>query len=278
MDDFIYFCRLQLDTGDYDAHIPFLKELSDGMHYEEAARLGFLYMAYYNEASAYLAHTNFRGYPHLDLPTEVQRRNLYSKEQMQMHLAHLEDYGPWEVQLRACGSWEDLLSKIADIYGNGRWAAYTTSELLMHLLCLPVEPTSFEILMSSGPRQGLGWLGYCETEESAHEVHNIMQVELGVDIHLSQMESLLCDWAGMCKGTFYAGRNIDRQQGRIVKVARLVRDRGGDHSVLQRLLEVRRAVFPADSLGENNGWCGIDKARLKVYKETRRVLAPWEER
>jgi hypothetical protein len=37
-------------------------------------------------------------------------------------------------------------------------------------------------------------------------------------------------------------------------------------------------VYPLTTLGELNGWEGIDKARLKAYKETGTVLAPWEDR
>lgn len=271
MDEFIGFCKLQLATGDYDAHIPFLKKLATGLPREEALWLGLLYMSYYNEASAWVAFSDdaIRRYqiaPPGTLPIEVQRRNLYGGR-INRHLSDLLTRTPFATWL-TCSCWDDLLSTIGDVYGNGRWASYTTSELILHLAELPFGPTSYEILDSSGPRRGLTALGLPVSEEGAEEVRKA----LGGNLPISVVESLLCDWAGMLKGTFYAGRNIDRQQGRILRVERALSLK------LDRLWAVRREVYPNEALGELHGWEGIDGFRLRWYRDGRGVKAPWEDR
>ncbi len=285
-DKFLYFVKLQLETGDYDAHIPFLKEYCNGMSGEESVYMGFLYMAYYNEASAHLAFVDRLvikqfadggGGGLMQYPIELQRRNLYGGRIYQ-HLDEVHARRPLHGWLLGAQNWCQLLNLVESVWGNGRWATYTSAELLMHLGDLNhIEPDRFEIASSSGPRQGLEFLGLTPTEQSAHEVHQTLNRE-GLACSVSQCESLLCDWAGMNKGTFYAGRNIDRQQGRIHKVDDMLAGETVCASKLSELWVIRHRVFPENTLGELGGWHGIDKDRLKVYQATGRVLAPWEGR
>lgn len=273
-DKFVYFCRLQMATGDYDAHIPFLTQLRDNLQLdaEQSCRLALLYMAYYNEGSAWVAFKYHSEYPCLNIPIDVQRRNLYSTQERWWHIKSLREKQPWAEHLAKATNWKELLSLVGSVYGNGRWASYTTSELLMHMAGLDLHPNSFEVMQSSGPRKGLECLGLEPSEKSAELVHEKLAKE-GIETQYSQLESLLCDWCGMNKGTFYAGRNIDRQQGRIVKVTKL-----SNASYFTQLWHTRQLSFPTETLGELNGWEGIDKARLKVYKQTGKVLAPSEDR
>ena len=76
----------------------------------------------------------------------------------------------------------------------------------------------------------------------------------------------------MNRGTFYAGRNIDRQQGRILAVEKQLGRK------LNQLWAVRRKVFPEYSLGELHGWEGMDLPRKKVYKNKNHVLLPGDSR
>lgn len=283
-DKFAYFCKIQLSSGDYDAHIPFLKRLVADQKIElsQAVELGFLYMAYYNEASAWVHWSKHQELEPCgiecwigDLPIETQRRNLFGgriREHLS-DLAKLNSLGRWLERLQSCKSWSELLDEIEQVYGNGRWASYTTAELMLHLANLDLEPDSFEILDSSGPLGGLMALGLQPCEQTCRDVHADLLRE-SIEVTFSQLESLLCDWCGMCKGTFYAGRNIDRQQGRILKVQRIFGER------LTALWEAR-LCFPVKCLGEISltaNWQGIDKLRLKHYQATGQVLAPWEQR
>lgn len=275
---FIDFCHIQLDTGDYDAHIPFLRGLvaDYSLSREEAIWLGLLYMAYYTEGSMWVAFSsskvrNRQCLPPTDLPITTQRRNLYGGR-IQRHLEELCQIESLCWWLDQATSWQELLDVVGSVYGNGRWASYTTSELLMHLGDLDLEPSSYEIVNSSGPRKGLIALGLEPNEQSAELVQQAIADDSGCHVPPSVLESLLCDWAGMNKGTFYAGRNIDRQQGRILAVEEITGRK------LPVLWEVRSRVFPEETLGELNGWQGIDKKRLKAYRDCNRILRPEEDR
>ena len=276
--DFEKFCRLQLHTGDYDAHIPTLDRLVKDLRLgrDQGVWMGLLYMGYYSEGSMWAAYRT-KGVskrtvpPPPHLPITTQRRNLYGGRLVR-HFNDLYTINDLHTHFGRAGDWQDLLRLLRGVYGNGRWAAYTTGELVNHLGGYGLEPSTFEILESSGPRRGLAAMGLDATEQDARKVHDRLGNALGLDLPASVLESLLCDWGGMCKGTFYAGRNIDRQQGRILQVERC---HGVDCTVLW---ETRRRVFPQDTLGELNGWEGIDKVRLRAYRDLGRVLAPSEDR
>ena len=274
---FVKFCAMQLETGDYDAHIPFLMELKKRLRLskEHSVWLGFLYMAYYTEGSAYVAFSDKQvrdrvKLPPSDLPITTQRRNLYGGR-ITRHLEELHEIPKLHKWLSVSDSWSSLLDRVGSVYGNGRWANYTTSELISHLGELGIEPDTYEILQSSGPRKGLVALDLQPTDSAAKLVADKLAIQ-GIEIPASVLESLLCDWAGMNKGTFYAGRNIDRQQGRILQVEEKLGVK------LDLLWFIRRKVFPAYSLGELNGWEGIDKKRLKKFRDERKILTPGESR
>lgn len=269
-EQFVTFCKMQLVTEDYDAHLPFLRHMARDLTLEESLWLGILYMAYYSEASAWVAFSDpevraRQKPPPLDLPITVQRRNLYGGK-IAKHFADLMAIPSLTEWVGSANNWSELLEVVNTIWGNGRWACYTSSELLAFMAHLPIEPDTFEILGSSGPRQGLEALGLPATEAGAARALGWLE-DSGVEIgKMSVLESLLCDWAGMMKGTFYSGRNIDRQQGRLLDVEKL---KGADLTVLW---EARKAVFPAWSLGEIGGWTGIDRERLRFYRDKRLLL------
>lgn len=274
---FLDFVALQLETGDYDAHIPFLTNLvKDGGYSPETAMwLGLLYMAYYQEGSMWVAFNrpgvrSRKTRPPLTLPITQQRRNLYGGK-IELHLNDLHAKPSLTEWLGDCADWTSLLRSVRSVWGNGRWASYTTSELLTHLGGPAVEPSCYDVLDSSGPKKGLKALGLEPSEASAEAVRGVLAAN-GMPVPMSVLESLLCDWAGMNKGTFYAGRNIDRQQGRILDVERKLGCR------LTKLWQVRLKTFPHNTLGELHGWEGIDKQRLKAYTRDGAVLAPQDDR
>lgn len=268
--EFVKFCVMQIATGDYDAHLPFLAYLARDLVLEDALWMGMLYMSYYTEGSMWIAFQDpavrvRRKMPPLDLPITVQRRNLYGGK-IRKHFADLMRIHKLTEWVGAAEDWGQLLRVVGSVWGNGRWAAYTTSELLAFMAKLPIEPDTFEILGSSGPRQGLEALELPASEQGALTALGWLE-DAGVRIgKMSVLESLLCDWAGMRKGTFYAGRNIDRQQGRILDVERLTGKK------LDALWEARQVVYPHWSLGELHGWEGIDRDRLRAYRDRKHLL------
>jgi len=276
-DKFVYFTRLQLETGDYDAHIPFLRGLVDhlNLNKEKSLWLGFLYMAYYTEGSMYAAFiqpgvASKKTFPPVDLPITTQRRNLYGGR-IHRHFEDLLSRGSLVGWVGQCETWQELIDEVGSVYGNGRWARYTTSELINVMADLKIVPDTFEITESSGPRKGLIALELEPIEQSAEYLIKRLSKE-GVNLSPSMLESILCDWAGMNKGTFYAGRNIDRQLGRILQVEVML------NTKFPVLWEVRDKVFPKESLGEHYGWKGMDNPRKKLYMTKGIIPKPGEQR
>lgn len=292
--NFVKFVKLQLETGDYDAHIPMLRHLCTvhQLPLHERAWLAILYMAYYSEGSMWVAF-NRKGVrereqlPPINLPITQQRRNLYGGR----ILKHFESWngierlGPW---LLEADDWPQLMEKVGSIWGNGRWATFTSSELILEVTQARIDATTYEIVNSSGPRKGLMDLGLEPSEPEADWLR-FWLLKQGVEVTHTQLESLLCDWHGMCKGNFYAGRNIDRQQGRLLDCEEFGRKRGIVVD-LEAVWKARRFVYPKATLGEavtvgalqrskrKSTWQGIDKKRLKAYKNSKVVLKPYESR
>lgn len=264
--DFLYFSDLQIETADHDAHIPFLKKLTENFSNEDKIWMALLYMGYYQEGSAYIRFNELISHRYFHhLPVTTQRRNLLGGRVID-HLNILQSHRPFEKWLEDITTWNELLWRLQRVWGNGRWASYTTAELITSLIDINVEPTTAEVVNSSGPREGLLLLGLDPTEDNV----KMLMKELNVPINV--IESLLCDWAGLCKGRFYSGRSIDRQQARILAVEKQFDLR------LDELWKIRKEVFPHYTLGELNGWIGINNERLKHYRDHYEILEPEENR
>lgn len=268
---FFKFAQLQADTSDSDPHVQVWTEVARArkMRPDQKLWMTMLYMAYYQDGSMWFAMTEKKlGLPPLDLPISYQRRNLFGGR-IERHLQDLVDKAPLLTYLKA-DTWDSLLKKLQSIYGNGRWASYTTAEMIVAMGLGP-KPETFEIAGSSGPKQGLEFLNLEGTERAAEQLHNKMRKD-GLDVPPEKLESFLCNWSRMCKGDFYAGYNLDRQQARLLKIERL------KDVKFKEPWEARKAVLPKSCLGEHQGWEGVDKKRIKHYAKTGEVLTPWENR
>jgi hypothetical protein len=279
-DQFMKFARGQVTLSDHFPHVVLFKYLADKMKLcpEDRAWLCFLYMAYYDDGSCWLAFNDAavrerRELPPGDYPISKQRRNLFGGR-INRHFEALYDYESL-YQLVDVHSWDDLLERVGRLYGNGRWASYTTAEMLVQVCDLPIDPDTFEIDGSSGPSRGLEALGLPQTEHGAEQLWKLLRSE-GMPVPPEVFESLLCNWSRMNGEGFYLGHNLDRQQGRLAKAQQL----GGDAAahIWDDVWHARKELFPRKALGELYGWPGIDKPRLKVYQQSGEVLEAWENR
>lgn len=301
--DLLTFSRRQYESLDYDPFHPMMFHLERGLPTEEALWFSTLYMAFYNIGSAYaafkLAPSWSRELPDWAgriLPVGVQRRNLRGG----LVMRHLADV---QARARSAGSlhavltggfvgdpsadWKTLQQTLLSFWGNGRWAAYTTGELYQKVNQLPVLPTDIMNDGSSGPRAGLSRLYGCPTNNTAANLELLdalaaklfakMRKELNTRIFYlpddhydyGMLESQLCDFNSLCKGRYYVGRDIDRDQERIMKVERLRRVVDKLHKVsLTPVWEAREAVFDRRYLGEFNQWLGRTAYALKFYQQT----------
>lgn len=283
--DFVCFSRLQLESGDIDPTYPVLKELirKDLVSREVAIWRVLLYVTWYDLASAEAVWTRFPG-PVLKrdfgvLPTGIERRGFRGVDGARKAAAMLDDVvastfreGGLEAWLyRFDGgdrraNWRKLRRSFEAFKGNGSWASYKFADLCRHVLDVPIDADDIGLGgggKDAGPVPGLCRL-YPEldwrtaaTDALLHERLLDRSREAGVAFcGLDQLETCLCDFNSLCKGSYYVGHDIDAQQETMERMR-------GKRSMLQ----ARRESFPAQYLGEVSGWLGVRKPRKARYSK-----------
>jgi len=270
--------------------------------------MSFLYVAWYNLPSAWRAF-NMMTYP-MELmcnwidpkwPTGTERRaNRGGKV-----IEHIQDYflkiagskNQWswyteglmpadklgvysEVLTELHDNWYVLNDRIQTLYMNGRWAGYKHCEVLQKVNGLPVTAPHMGHANSSGPREGLGMLydtgGLENNSPDVIAELDMMSLDLvarlneatELDLEVEDVETILCNWKSMMKGKYYVGHDIDELQEQILRAV----ERGIlSNQEARYLWRARKAVLPHEYLGELNGWEGVDKRRMKAYRESQTI-------
>lgn len=283
--DFLHLVRRQFVSSDFDAEHPVCLWLikKHGLSYRQSLWLSFLYMAFYDEASAWVV---FKSADPFTIPTNtafpigMNRRNLFGGK-IDQHFESLRQVAqtasdwpthnftgvPWR-------DWEILNTNLGTVWGNGRFAKYTTAEMLQKVAGVSVEITGFDNKDSSGPADGIARIYGCTRDIPTLDTHAEIAYNRVIasglrptytTVDRGVVESVLCNFSGCCRNKFYSGRNVDRQQERIKRVEAM------GHT-LPDLWEARQAVFRKADLGELAGWGGIDRERLKSYTQTGKIL------
>lgn len=284
--DFLRLVEGQFRSSDFDAEHPVFLWLVKryGLGLREGLWLSTLYMAFYDEASAICVfHRSdpFTVPRNIEYPIDKNRRNLFGGK-VRAHFESLaaicRRYPDWPTHNfvgEPRRDWVILLGNLKEVWGNGRFACYTTAEMYQKVNGLVVEITGFDNKDSSGPADGIARLYRCSRDietldRFGEEAFNLVASSglkptyVGVDRGV--VESVLCNYSGTCRGKFYSGRNLDRQQARIIRVE------GMGEGLPKVLWMARKAVYPHSDLGELRGWVGIDKDRLRSYKDTGAML------
>jgi len=271
-DDFLLFAERQLITGGFDAVHPLFLEATRGWTKSDRAWLTMLYMTYYNDACAwYVFHRSdpwtVQQWPSLKIDTN--RRCLRGGAH-QEHLEHVCEVG-WDTLISGfsddrCDNWALLEHRLERIRWNGAWASYTTADMLGRLCGLPIDAP--DIGTTGNPIDGFKY-ATGEEPDPWNCAELLSRVEQWAPAYMERcdmqaLESICCDYWSWVKRRFYVGRSIDRQQRRIG-------DFEEEHDVdMGTLWKSRRRAFDERTLGELNGWYGIQKDRLGLYPR-----CPW---
>jgi len=286
-DDFVTFSRLQVSSGDIDPAGPVLRYLWEkkGLTDEDQMRLTLIYVAYYDMASAYHHFFN-SSLPAQVLPKGLDRRCLRPLGFLEQHLASYQEvikpHGGIMNWLMECfigdpiQDWHILRGRFRMVKFNGRWASYKLAKMFKKLHGFPVEIPDLGHKGSSGPRQGLGLLYAdlgCKEEipegndewdiDELDRVSTVLQHKLQADsltLDMGALETLLCNFAGLYKGRFYVGRNIDRMQSQVLDSPVRVH-------VENIITEARVNTLNREYLGELRGWSGIRSSLEKRYRD-----------
>lgn len=282
--DYVRFHREQMESWDIDPVYPVLKWIGRDADRESALWLTFLHVAYYHIGSALAV---WHEYPLptvprddlLKLPTGTERRAHRDPAKLKKHLTDLvargslEDFLALAVRKDPLRSWARMELLLQTIWGNGRWATYKTSEMLMKVNDVPLQATDMGHKNGSGSRHGLKLLfPEAPTGNSAREIALLDRLSQtlvdklraeGAPATLETAETSLCDFHSMLKGRYYVGHDIDAMLSQLQAVR---------SPLTEVALQARKETLPHRYLGELNGWGRTDDDRKRHYKLTGEVL------
>lgn len=289
-EQFAFFHQQMVETDDLDAAYPALKEIGRLLNLgkEDLTWLVHVYVAYYDMGSALNC---FEENPQPRVPSNlilskycgINRRGHRDPKCLKRHFESLvsisENNGglyAWITKYLTGDperSWKAILEPLQMIYGNGRWAAYKVAEMLQKVIGLPIQAPDMSHAHSTGPRDGLAYL-YSDlpTGNKAADIATLDAVSQdllqkvaaqGASAKIEEVETSLCSLKSLINGQYYIGEDIDKMQESLDKQP---------CSLTPIAYQARANVFPHRYLGELNGWSGIDKERLKAYKQTGVIL------
>lgn len=304
--DFFIFSKKEIQCLDFDHFQPIFYEITKNENLERALWGSFLYMAYYNEAAAYLVFTDTKTLTipkekYLYLPIGKMRRNLRGGKIVHHISSFIE-------QVKHHGSifkfithgftgnqekdFQIAFENLHSIWGNGRWASFTTTELFQKINHINIIPKNIMNAGSTGPLFGLKTLMGANIERNINKLNNLTdQLFNKVAKHLDpkiyylqnpnqfdhgMFESLLCNFNSLMKGDYYIGRDIDRGFGLIKKTREISKKLRIKTKRLRKIYRIRKKIFPANLLGENFNWEVEPKYAKQYYMKTGEILNHYE--
>lgn len=274
-EDFCDFAKAQLSSRDIDPMYPVLKSYFDSLNLSQAERIWRLavFVAFYHIGSAYAV---WERYPSLTevsldpLATGIERRGFRGNRLAEANLnallyASAGDLQGW-LERAVSEGWDSVRLAYEQIPYNGVWASYKWADLVKHVLGYPLEASDIGVGgngKNAGPIPGMVLLTGRPWEECAKDKG--LQAALLHDTKAAgvpfagfdQLETALCDFNSLYKGSYYVGHDIDMMMLQLPEGA--------------ALWQARRSVIPSQYLGEINGWKGVRK-ELKTYYKEKRIL------
>lgn len=270
----IDFASEHVDSQDIDPVYPVLAYYLADERPEYQAWVVLCYVAFYNLPAGLQFAADCPGPAYLDtairtadkLPKGTERRGLRRPGYLYRHLASVRalaaEHGGVQGWLQAgldgsrAANWRLLQYNLQRAWGNGRWAAYKTGEILGSVLRYPVRPTDAGHAWSSGPRQGLalfygpvqgnGPRAVARLDDQTEELRKRLRLD-GVHLEVEQLETVLCDFHSHHHGRYYVGHDIDQMWKQLIEG---VNGRWLSYDLFERLRAIRAKVFDPKYLME----------------------------
>jgi hypothetical protein len=274
---FAAFARQMLETRDFDPNYFAVKGVVEARGYDLRTAYDFCvtFNGFYNFGSA----DRFFKDPNLDpaaLPFGTSRRGFRGNRKVFAFIDGMRSLRP--LVMAYCMSsappdyrWSSIYNALLQVPGCGHWSAYYVTDMMKVVLGFKISAPDFGFLGSSpnmtGPTAGIALLTGRPLERvhgdvPLHQAVFAETVELGVPwTGMEEMESVLCNYLSLRKGRYYCGRDIDRQ-------IPMMQGLGPEW------WEARRKFFPAECLGELNGWSGIRKELMGTFDPEKRWNTP----
>jgi hypothetical protein len=275
-EDFCIFARAQLSSGDIDPTYPVLKKFyaDAGIAREVGLWRTLLYLTWYSIGSAETVWTAcpepvlLRDESVRGLSTGVERRGFRGNARAAKFVNAVLDRAGHNLSDWVSGlgegerGWDRCRAEIEAVSFAGPWASYKWADLLKHVHDVPITASDIGVGgggEKAGPIPGMVRLtGHswkeCATNRELQKTLLKRAQDAGVPFDgLDQLETALCDFNSLVKGSYFVGHDIDDQQTKL--------------PVHNRLLWMARSVFPDRYRGELNGWFGVRKHLNRKYAD-----------
>lgn len=294
LNDFVVFGAELIRSQDVDPLYPVLQWLEKDMDAEQALWFTFLYMTYYNLASAVQAFQWAKHPQEADprwnkLRIATERRNLNGVKIMphvNNYVTAIRNHGSQQAFLQQqwgsdpVSNYEAFWITAQTIWQNGRWAAFKWAEILKKVHGWNLAAPDMRMEFCSGPKAGLCDLfdlnqkALDQAGESGIWTLNAYGKRLREDAAQAglvvpdweTLETVLCNFHSLRDGRYYIGHDIDELQ-HIIDSSPL------DALTAEWLFAAREKVLPHEYLGELNGWQGVDKEANKQYQRTGTIFS-----
>lgn len=164
-------------------------------------------------------------------------------------------------------AWDGIRSEFQRARGAGPWASYKWADLVTHVLGFPITASDIGVGgngKEAGPVTGLmrltnwtrDWCLRPQTQREFFTQCNLAFQTRGLPSFqgLEQMETALCDFNSLCKGTYYVGHDIDAMMEQLLPTS--------------ALWISRSVVIPESYRGEDRGWSGVRRKLKTRYRDT----------
>lgn len=288
-EDYYRFHEIQVECKDMDPAYPVLNDIGRTLDMDTEHRLWLLllFTSYYHLGSTMAALTRATEPTHarraaLDLPCATERRGHWHRPRLERHLKAIQEIAAEpggltrfflsDLNGTSEENWRQVQHRAGLIPGNGRWAAFKTTELIQQVIGADVAAPDMQHAHSSGPRKGLGLL-YAnlpgDNDPSSIAVLDKLSADLvrdmklrGLKVSVETAETSLCDFHALVEGRYYPGHDIDQMQLQLMSVPSPL-----DHYAWR----IRRRTLPVHYLGELNGRAGIDREAMICYRTTGKI-------
>lgn len=270
LNGFVDFSRQLLETRDYDPHYFTLKELCELRCYNESLTYDFLttFNGFYHFESADIFYKDQTTNP-ANMKYGKNRRGFMGNERVRDFLRGTQRVKREILEAREDGhrGWQKIYFLFSSVSGCGPWSAYYMTDLMKVILRKRITAPNFgnlvDLKAKRGPIAGISFLTGVPVERIAgndylqQSVYNEILRAGAPYAGMEEMESVLCGYMSLQKGTYYVGRDIDRQLMMIPE---------GDNDWWR----ARRKAFLPETLGELNDWKAVRKEKMGIFEKNKR--------
>lgn len=295
---FLDYYGLFMNSGDCDPAFPILNYIADRFELNSEQRywIAFLYGTNYCAPTTYYIYNEFPDYENVSME-RMNRwwRDNKEKTFFQTDRSKVKNFDAFPKIVKSyidlmgksqkktickSESYEDLYKLASKIYYFGRFSIFNYTQALWELTGTRFLPTFFDLKDAESCRNGL-----CYVFNKLHFVKqknkeiNFPELQANLDkllvdlkkifrkipVNIWNVETALCAYKKLYWGTRYLGYYIDRQQEEIETLQYRVTE-GVDW---QPLWDFRKEFFDKTLLGELNGWQGIRKDNMNIFRGRR---------